>query len=285
MASPESESVEVDGLNVRFHHAGSGPAMVLVHGLLAYSFSWRFALPLLAREREVFALDMPGSGLSDLDPTLDCRVEAAAGRLAGFMDAVGIRNCDLVGSSYGGTTSLMLSVRQPDRVRTLTLVSPANPWSRIGRKRLALLNISILGSLFPGFARAVQSLDGYFLRRMYGDPHAVTEEAIRGYSAPLGRPGVLEHSVKIAQAWYASMAQLQQALPAAALTPTLLIWGSKDRLVDRASAEILKQRLHAKLAVIPGAGHLPYEECSDEFCRIVVEFLAEHPATGVLDGK
>jgi pimeloyl-ACP methyl ester carboxylesterase len=258
--------------------------MVLVHGLLATSFSWRFALPLLAPEREVFAPDMPGSGLSDLDPSLDGRVDAAAVRLAGFMDALGIRNCDLLGSSYGGTTALMLAIQQPDRVRTLTLVSPANPWSRIGRKRLALLRISVLGSLFPRVFRAVRPLGGYFLRRMYGDPRAVTAEAIRGYSLPLGRPGVVEHAVKIAQAWRASMDQLEP-LPKAAGTPTLLIWGSKDRLVDRASAEILQQRLDAKLTIMPGAGHLPYEECPDEFCRIVLEFLAERRATSVLDGK
>lgn len=258
--------------------------MVLVHGLLAYSFSWRFALRLLAREREVFALDMPGSGFSDLDPTLDARVDAAAGRLARFLDAVGIRNCDLVGSSFGGTTSLMLATQQPDRLRTLTLISPANPWSRIGRKRLALLHVSLLGSLFPPFARVVRPLGGYFLRRMYGDPRAVTEEAIQGYSLPLRRSGVFEHGVKIAQAWQASMAQLEQALPAAAGIPTLLIWGSKDRLVDRASVEVLRQKLHAQLAIMPGTGHLPYEECPGEFCQVVLRFLAEHPAP-VLDGK
>jgi len=251
--------------------------MVLVHGLLAYSFSWRFALPLLAQEREVFALDMPGSGWSDLDPKLDCTLDAAAGRLARFLDTVGIRNCDLLGSSYGGTTSLRLAIQQPERVRTLTLVSPANPWSRIGRKRLGLLNISILGLLFPPLARAVHPLSGYCLRRMYGDPRAVTEEAIRGYSLPLLRPGVLEHGVKVAQAWFASMARLEQALPAPARTPTLLIWGSKDRLVDRASVETLQLKLQAKLAIIREAGHLPYEEYPDEFCRIVLEFLAEHP--------
>jgi pimeloyl-ACP methyl ester carboxylesterase len=277
LTNSKSESVQVDGLSVRFQHAGSGPAMVLVHGLLAYSFSWRFALPHFAHEREVFALDMPGSGLSDLDRTLDGTVEAAAGRLARFMDAVGIRNCDLIGSSFGGTTSLMLATQQPDRLRTLTLISPANPWSRIGRKRLLLLKISILGSLFPRVARAFHPLSGYFLRRMYGDPHAVTEEAIRGYSLPLGRPGVLEHGVKIAQAWTASMAQLEQALPAAAGIPTLLIWGSKDRLVERASVEILQQKLDAMLTIMPGAGHLPYEEYSGEFCQDVLKFLAEHP--------
>lgn len=259
--------------------------MVLVHGLLAYSFTWRLALPLLAREREVFAPDMPGSGLSDLDRTLEGTVEAAAGRLARFLDALGIGNCDLVGSSYGGTTSLMLALQQPERVRTLTLVAPANPWSKIGRKRLLLLKISLLGSLFPPVARAFRPLGGYFLRRMYGDPHAVTEEAILGYSLPLGRPGVLEHGVKIAQAWYASMAQLEPAIPAGARTRTLLIWGSKDRLVERASVDQLQEKLHAKLIVLRGVGHLPFEERPDEFCQTLLNFLAEPPAAGVLDGK
>jgi pimeloyl-ACP methyl ester carboxylesterase len=112
---------------------------------------------------------------------------------------------------------------------------------------------------------------------MYGEPQKVTPEAIKGYSLPLRRPGVLEHGVRIAQAWYASMAQLEQALPGAAAVPALLIWGSKDRLVDPRSAERLKQHFRsAKLAVMPGAGHLPYEEQPEEFCRIVQDFLAEN---------
>lgn len=285
LAVAKSESVQVEGLNIRFQRAGSGPAMVLVHGLLAHSFSWRFALPLLAREREVFALDMAGCGFSDVDPGLDCTLAGAANRLVRFMDAVGIRSCELIGSSYGGATSLMLATQQPQRLRSLTLVSPANPWSRIGRKRLALLNVSALGSLFPAFARSIHPVTGYFLRRMYGDPRKVTRETVEGYTRPLRRPGVLEHGVKIAQAWRKSMDELEQALPAAVGVPTLLIWGSKDRLVDRASAEILKQRLHAKLTIMHGAGHLPYEECPEEFCGIVQRFLAEHPERPVLDGK
>ena len=109
--------------------------MVLVHGLLGYSFSWRRVLDKLSEQHEVFALDMPGSGFSDNSPALDARLSAATDRLLDFLDVLGITSCDLVGSSYGGTTSLFLAAKHPERVRTLTLVSPANPWSRIGRKR------------------------------------------------------------------------------------------------------------------------------------------------------
>ena len=78
--SPAVEWTKVNGLRIRFAHAGSGPALVLVHGLLGYSFSWRQVIPSFAEHFEVFALDLPGSGFSDCDPTLDCHLLSAAKR-------------------------------------------------------------------------------------------------------------------------------------------------------------------------------------------------------------
>ena len=147
------EWVKVGRLKIRFQRAGRGPAVLLVHGLLGYSFSWRFAVPLLSEDREVFALDMPGSGFSGCDAGMDCRLESAARRLLAFMDAVRIRSCDLVGSSYGGSTALMAAALEPARVQSLVLVSPANPWSKTGRKRLMLLNFPRVRSIFPMIAR------------------------------------------------------------------------------------------------------------------------------------
>src|SRR5713226_3679054 len=136
---PAEEWTLVDRLRIRFSHAGAGSALVLVHGLLGYWFSWRQVLPAFASRFEVFAPDLPGAGFSDCDPRLDCHLLSAAKRLLGFLDATGISSCDLVGSSYGGATALMLAALAPSRVRRLVLVSPANPWSRYGRIRLALL--------------------------------------------------------------------------------------------------------------------------------------------------
>src|SRR5437763_13625017 len=97
--------VQVDGLRVRYLHSGSGPALILVHGLLGYSANWHYAIPLLAKSYEVFVPDLPGSGLSECSPDLDCTLSGAAGRLLRFLDAVGVDTCDLVGSSYGGATA------------------------------------------------------------------------------------------------------------------------------------------------------------------------------------
>jgi pimeloyl-ACP methyl ester carboxylesterase len=262
-----------DGLRVTFRHQGSGPAVVLVHGLLGYSFSWRSIIPVLARNREVFAPDMPGAGFSECRSDLDCRLVSAARRLLEFLDVAGIGSCDLIGSSYGGSTAVLLAGLIPSRIRSLVLVSLANPWSKVGRKRLGLLRRAAVGEVFPKLARSVHPMHRYFVRRMWGDPKRITQETLDGYALPLVRPGVFEHAVKIVRTWRADMAELESTLPKITHIPTLLVWGSKDRVVDPDSAEQIKEHMpETQIAIIQDAGHLPYEECPEQFCGIVESF-------------
>ena len=278
------EELNCDGLRIRFKRAGSGPTLVLVHGLLGYSFSWRSAIPILARNWEVFAPDMPGAGFSECRPDLDCRLRAGAQRLVAFLDGVGVASCGLVGSSYGGATTILLAGLAPHKVRSLILVSPANPWSKNGRKRLAALRNPVVASLFPRIARSARPLHSYFVKRMWGDASRITQDTLDGYSRPLIRPGVFEHSVKIVSNWKADMAELQKILPTLANIPTLLVWGDRDQVVDPGSAELMKQHLpNGQIAMIPGAGHLPYEECPEEFCAVVQQFLwSQTPGASVV---
>ena len=140
--SDASESwVQAEGLQIRFLHAGTGPALVLVHGLLGYSFNWRRVIPILATERRIIVPDMVGAGFSECRRDLDFSLLGSAKRLLAFLDAAGISCCDLVGSSYGGSTALMMAAISRSRVRSLTLVAPANPWSQIGRKRVLYCKI------------------------------------------------------------------------------------------------------------------------------------------------
>src|SRR5215813_9396671 len=152
----------VDGFRVRFLHAGSGPAIVLVHGLLGYSFNWRRVIPELAKSYEVFVPDLPGAGFSECSPTMDRSLSASGKRLLAFLDAVDIRATILMGSSYGGATAMVAASFNLARVRRLVLVSPANPWSRVGSKRLRLLRIPAIAACFPTIARWARPLQGYF---------------------------------------------------------------------------------------------------------------------------
>src|SRR5437868_10735051 len=87
---------------MRYLRDGVGPPLLLLHGLLGYSFSWRYAIPALARHATVHAVDMLGVGFSDRPRGLDCCLRANAERLLCFLDAVGMAECDLLGTSHGG---------------------------------------------------------------------------------------------------------------------------------------------------------------------------------------
>src|ERR1700724_1111278 len=82
--------MDMDGARLRYLRAGSGPPVVLLHGLLGYSFSWRYTIPALAPYATVYAPDMLGSGFSDRPPGLDCRMRAVAQRFLSFVEKLGL---------------------------------------------------------------------------------------------------------------------------------------------------------------------------------------------------
>ncbi|HLK34108.1 MAG TPA: alpha/beta fold hydrolase, partial [Terriglobales bacterium] len=107
-----------------------------------------------------------------------------------------------------------------------------------------------------------------------GDPRRIPPGTLAGYAAPLAIRGAFEYPLTIVRGWREDMQNLAAALPRIAGIPTLLIWGSRDRVIPVASATRLQQQFRdCKLIVLQGAGHLPYEELPEEFNRAVLEFL------------
>ena len=72
----EERWAKVQGARMRYLCAGSGPPLLLLHGLLGYSFSWRFVIPVLAKESTVYAPDMLGAGFSECPANLECSLQA-----------------------------------------------------------------------------------------------------------------------------------------------------------------------------------------------------------------
>ena len=149
MNDPEEHWLELADGRMRYLKMGSGPALILVHGLLGYSFSWRFTMPALAAHATVYAIDNLGAGLSIARAGMNCGLRATAERVLQFADAMGIRQFDLLGSSHGGGVAIMVAAvcaqRGDSRMRRLILVAPINPWSPHG-KQLAPFIGSALGS-------------------------------------------------------------------------------------------------------------------------------------------
>src|SRR5579863_2956333 len=97
----------MEGCRMRYLRAGSGPPLILLHGLLGYSFSWRFTIPALAPYATVYAPDLLGAGFSDRAFTLDHSMRAIARRVVRFAEKLNLASLDLLGTSHGGGVAMM----------------------------------------------------------------------------------------------------------------------------------------------------------------------------------
>jgi len=271
--------MDMDGARMRYLRAGSGPALILLHGLLGYSFSWRYTIPALAPYATVYAPDMLGAGFSDRPAGLDHSMRGTARRLLRFTERLGISSFDLLGTSHGGAVAMMaaaecLGGNCKSRVRRLVLVAPVNPYSAHGRWLAPFVGGNFGGSLFRFGAAHLSFLFPYFHARLYAERGRIPPGTLAGYVAPLAKAGLLEHALSIVGTWTEDLRQLELVLPKLASIPTLLMWGSKDPAVYASSAlPLAKHFPNSKSIVFPGIGHLPYEECPAEFNRAVIEFL------------
>lgn len=275
---PEECWTAVDSLRMRYLRLGSGPPLVLLHGLLGYSFSWRFNISAFAQRRTVYAVDMPGAGFSERSKTLDCSFRGCALRLLRFADNLSLGSFDLLATSHGGAVAILAAAIANQggsrRITRLILVAPVNPWSAHGRELAPFLSGAAIAHFLGWCMPRLTFANGAVVRRLYGDPRRISPGTIKGYSKPYTRSGSGDYVFNILRTWNHDLDDLEHSLPQIADLPVLLIWGSRDAAVDPASARILSRHLHnCELIQFPGVGHLPYEEVPEEFNAAVVKVL------------
>ncbi len=271
--------MDFDGARMRYLKAGTGPPLILLHGLLGYSFSWRYAMPVLGTYRTVYAPDMLGAGFSDR-PRIDHSMRATALRVLKFLERLGISSFDLLGTSRGGAVAMCAASECVESTKLglekLILVAPVNPYSAHGRLMASFCGSMVGGALTRISLGCFPSQYPYWHARMFGDRTKIPPDSLSGYTAPLKRPGLFNHALSIVQTWGADLRELERLLPNLKTVPTLLMWGTKDPAVYFSSMEPLARYFaHAERVVFQGIGHLPYEECPDEFNRALIRFLTE----------
>jgi pimeloyl-ACP methyl ester carboxylesterase len=268
----EEQTARIEGQPIRYVRTGMGPPLVLLHGLLGGSFCWRMNIEALSRQRTVFALDLPGMGACDASRNTDCGMAAQAVRISLLLEKLALQSVDVLGSSWGGAIAMFLAARSA-RVRSLVLAAPVNPWSNLGSGRIRFLN-GALGSTLLRMAWPVsRPLHRIAVERMYGDRTRVAAGTIEGYSSVVMRPGRVHNILNTLQSWEKDVTALNAAI-ALITVPSLLIWGTRDGAVDLKSIAPLQRALpNCELALMEGAGHLPFEEMPDEFNRLVLDFL------------
>jgi pimeloyl-ACP methyl ester carboxylesterase len=265
-------AAEIDGQELHYLRAGTGSPLTLLHGFLGGSFCWRMNMEAFSRRRTVFAIDLPGLGQSDAPRYLDCSMAAQTSRVVSLLEQLHLESVDVVGCSWGGAIAMFLAA-QSARVRSLVLAAPVNPWSSLGAKRIRFL-ASLPGRALLRTAWPVsRPLHRTALERMYGDHRRVPSGTIEGYSSLAMRPGRVHNILNSLRGWEKDVSALRTAIPLIKAR-SLLIWGTRDAAVDPRSAEPLQRALpRCELALIEGAGHLPFEEIPGEFNRLVLDFL------------
>ena len=282
--------MDFDGARMRYLRAGSGPALILLHGLLGYSFSWRYTIPALAPYATVYAPDLLGAGFSDRPGGIDHSMHGTALRVLKFAEKLGLQAFDLLGTSRGGAVAMAAAAESMNangpRVRRLVLVCPVNPYSQHGKRLAPFFATRFGAALFRVGSERMPFLFPYFHGRLYGDSSKISPETLTGYTAPLAKPGLFEHALSIVRTWTADLQELEALLPKLAPIPTLLMWGDKDPAVYVSSMEPLARHFaDVQKIVFPGVGHLPYEECPQEFNHALIGFLANEESKSSPFGK
>ena len=267
---------------------GTGPTMVLVHGLGGSHANWLAVGSGLAAYARVVAPDLPGFGLTPLAGR-SADVRANVQLLDRLLDALAGGPVVLVGNSMGGLIAMIEAAEHPEKVAGLVLVAPAQPRPR-GSRVDPLVALTFAAYAFPGVGER-------FLRwrAAWLGPERLVEQTLRFCCAdPAGVPAeVVAAHVEMARA-RERMAWAQPAFLAAARSilavlwrsgdvqalirriraPTLLVQGTEDRLVPLAASRALAElRPDWRLAVLDGVGHVPQLEAPERFLATVAGWL------------
>ena len=265
--------------------AGSGPVIVLVHGMAGSSATWRYVMPALAERFTVVAPDLVGHGESE-KPRGDYSLGAFASGVRDLMVALGHERATLVGQSFGGGVAMQFAYQFPERCERLVLVSSGG----LGDEVNLLLRLLAL----PGAELVLQLACTNWL-------HDVGVN-VAGWLANIG----VHTSPHLREAWssYGSLADGEtrtaflhtlrsvidvagqrvgagDRLYLAAAVPTLIIWGDDDRIIPveqgRAAHEAIPG---SRLEIFAGTGHFPHCERPDQFSPALIDFMdATRPST------
>jgi len=261
-----TKQVEIYGQKIYYQEAGSGPDVILLHGLGADRSAWSFTVPALAPKYHVFAPDQVGFGQSD-KPLIDYRVGTLVDFLDAFCKKVGANKPTLVGNSLGGWVAMDFALAHPDKVSRLVLVDSAGySYKRTGgtpytREMLQGLNPSTLAGekqlMAVVFHNKMYSSDQFaeqafitHLRKNDGNTiDRFIDSILRGEDVVDGRLGAIK-------------------------APTLIVWGRDDALVPLATGKALAEDIPgAESVILDSCGHAPPVECAAPFNAALLKYL------------
>jgi 2-hydroxy-6-oxonona-2,4-dienedioate hydrolase len=259
----------VYGAKIRYLEAGSGPAVILLHGLGADASSWAATIGPLSQKYRVIVPDQIGFGRSD-KPMINYRVGTLVDFLDGLYKQVGIERASLVGNSLGGFTAAAFALAHPEKVDRLVLVDAA------GFAVTGDLDPRVLNGLNPSTidaAKQILALIFYNKQAYATDANAamlLTRKMMAndGYTVQRFIDSIVRNEDMLDK----RLGQLKQ--------PTLIIWGREDALTPLSMGERFKKEIAgSELLIIEKCGHVPQMEKALEFNTALMKFLGAETAS------
>lgn len=240
------------------------PALLLVHSLGTSHRIWDAQAEALARGFRVVRFDLRGHGLTEV-PTAPCTIDDLADDALGVLDALGIASAHVAGVSIGGMVAQAIAARAPTRVRSLILCDTALaiPPPDLWRQRAAQVR-----------AEGIAAIADTVLAR-WASPAYLASPAGRGLRALLVRTPAPGYAALCEALAVADLSRAARELR----VPTLVVVGELDPSTTVAAAEALRDAIPgARLAVIPGALHLPQLDHPDDVTAAMRDFLTPRDA-------
>jgi 2-hydroxy-6-oxonona-2,4-dienedioate hydrolase len=263
-AAQAGKEATVFGQKIHYVEAGSGPVVVLLHGLGGSTANWAFNVAALAQNFRVVVPDQIGFGRSD-KPFINYRIATYVDFLDKFLTELKIERASLVGNSMGGWVAAAYTLKHPARVERLVLVDAA------GFAPPKEFDLGALSGLNPSTRDAMRQLSAlvFYNKALFGSDAAIDALLAARIGAGDGYTiGRLAESINRSE-------DMLDGRLAAIKQPTLIVWGREDGLTPLArEGEKFKQGIpHAQLVVFEQCGHVPQVEKAAEFNAAVSKFL------------
>jgi pimeloyl-ACP methyl ester carboxylesterase len=255
-------------VDIVFERRGEGPPLLLMHGIGHRWQAWEPVLDLLAEERDVIAVDLPGFGASaPLPPGTPYTPDTMVTELGRFLAELGLERPHMAGNSLGGLFALEAAER--GLARSATALSPAGFFNtRQAWYAAAVLQTSRLAAAVPEpairrLARSPRGRTAMF-GMIYGRPELIDVDTLLADAAGLrGAPG-FKPTLRAGRG-IAFRGHLKDV-------PATIAWGTRDRLLRAPQAIRAQQRLpHVRFVWLPGCGHVPMADDPKLVARVLLE--------------
>lgn len=263
------------GVHLHYRETGAtnAPTLILLHGYAASLHTWDAWIPLLETEYHVISIDLPGHGLTRAPAGYQANIPAFAALVEEFAEAKQLGRFALIGNSMGGNTAWEYALAHPERLDALVLVNAAG-WPGEGASEPIAFKLIRFGPT-ANVLRAIDTgpLIRQGLQQAFADQALVTDAMVTQYTELSRAPGHRDIMLQLlAGRSTRDPASAERLAPIT--TPTLILQGDRDNLIDPRHAESFRDAIAgSQLHMFTNVGHVPQEEIPEDSANVLKEFL------------